>query len=294
MKRFVLGLLCASSLLLADEDMSSYSLWDFHPIHGGGNVIGLGSGKVTDTPQGGDLTFRKANAFLYMLLPINQKSYFFPRVEWNTFQFDWNKNPKFHATQFSYVQFALTFYTIAIEKWRWILRASYNLDQNHFNRASEYGLFEGFMWGAYQIHKKWHYHIGAFGYTGMRGEEVYPLIGADFSPNAKWTFLAIFPIDYSIQYKPNAQWRLSLKGRPLKERFRTGKQEPQPRSIFSYSSMGAEFNIHFEKFMRLEAEVFAGYNFGGSFYIKNKHNHQSLYANVGGTPYVGANLDIGF
>ncbi len=123
---------------------------------------------------------------------------------------------------------------------------------------------------------------------------VYPIIGVDYAPNKKWLFQAVFPINYSIEYACNAEWKISLKGRPLKERFRTGPDEPQPRSIFCYSTMGAECNIHYEKFLRVEAELFAGYNFGGSFYIKNKNGQDALYTNVQGAPYAGASFNWGF
>jgi len=274
----------------------SHSLWDYHPIHVGGNFITLSPAnvKIKDGPEDGTLRFNKANAFLYMLLPISEKSYFFPRVEWNTFALDWDKNPKFRESRFYYMQFALTFYTTAIEQWRWIMRANYNLDLKHMQSPKKYGLFEALLWGAYQPHRKWHVHVGAFGYTGMEGQQVYPIIGADYSPDKEWTFLAIFPIDYAVQYKLNKEWRFSAKIRPLKERFRAGRQQPQPRSVFSYSSTGAELNVHYEKFMRFELEAFGGYNFGGKFYIKDSHGHNALYTTVDGSIYGGVNADYAF
>ncbi len=296
MKRLLIPLLAASSIFAEEptKEEHSYSLWDYHPIHIGGNFLQIGPASVSDVPQDGHVTYQKANAFLYMLLPISQTSYFFPRVEWNTFEFNWNNNPKFNQSRYYYAQFALTFYSTAIEKWRWILRTNYNLDLDHFNDPHDYGLFEALIWGAYQMHRKWHYHIGAFGYTGMEGRQVYPVLGFDFSPNKTWTLLLVFPLEYSLQYKLGDHWTFSLKGRPLKERFRTGKDEPQPKSVFSYSSMGAELNIRYELFMRLQAEIFGGCNFGGTFYIKDAHNHNPIYADVGTAPYGGANLDFAF
>jgi hypothetical protein len=281
---------------LCAQDTPSESLWDYHPIHGGGNVIAIGKADV-DLKHGsssGELTYNKANAFLYMLLPISRLSYFFPRVEYNVFTMDWNKNPKFKETHFQYMQFALTFLSNAVETWRWIARADYNIDVKHFSHAKSYGLFSALLWGTHELHRKWHYHVGALGYTGFSGQEVYPIIGIDFAPNKKWFFQAVFPMNYSIEYNLNKEWRLSLKGRPLKERFRTGPDEIQPRSVFCYSSMGAEFNVHYERFLRIEAELFAGYNFGGDFYIKNKQGHNALYTYVDGAPYVGGNLNWGF
>jgi len=285
-----------AAALVAQEGEPSKSFWDYHPLHGGGNFIALGKAEVDlkKGPSQGDVVYNKTNAFLYFLLPISKCSYFFPRVEYNVFTLDWNKNPKFKETHFQFVQFALTFLSIAVEKWRWIARAEYNLDVKHFSHPKTYGLFSALLWGTHEVHRKWHYHIGAFGYRGFEGQTVYPIIGFDYAPNKKWLFQTVFPIQYSIEYSIGKEWRLSIKGRPLKERFRTGRFEPQPRSIFNYSSMGAEFNVHYEKFLKVEAEIFAGYNFGGNLYIKDKKGHHSLYTEVQGTPYIGASFNWGF
>jgi hypothetical protein len=283
--------------LLAEEGTQtpSESIWDYHPIHIGGNALAIGNANV-DMKNGshnGELLFNKENFFGYFFLPISRTSYFIPRAEYNTFELNWNRNPKFQETRFEYVQFALTFFSIAVEKWRWVARADYNIDTKHFSQAKTYGLFSALLWGTHELHPKWHYHVGAFGYSGFEGQEVYPVIGLDFSPNKKWLFQVVFPITYSIEYIFNKEWRLSLKGRPLKERFRTDALEPQPRSVFSYSSMGAELNLRYEKFLRLETEFFVGYNFGGSFYIKDQTGHQSLYTHVQGAPYAGLSLNWG-
>lgn len=289
------SLLFIASALCAEE--RTYTYWDFHPLHAGASSIFLGNADVTNTRgrsvNNGNLVFDKISSFVYLLTPINEKNYFIPRVEYTQFKMDWDKNPKFKETWFSYVQFALTFYTNAIEKWRWILRGDYNMDTKHFGN-NRYNLFSGLIWGAYEIWNNWHYHVGVYAYTGMSGSQVYPVIGFDYELNKKWLFLIVFPIDYMIQYKFDKNWSLSLKGRPLKERFRTGTHQPQPNSVFSYSSIGTEINLRYEIFLRLEAEIFGGWNYGGSFYIKNKHGHNSLYTNVGGSPYGGANVNVGF
>lgn len=299
MKKWILFTLACTFYLNAQESTTpapeepTYSLWDFHPIHVGGNALVIGKADVdVSGTASGNLLFNKENAFLYMLLPISAESYFFPRIEWNTFEMNWSQNPKFQATRFYYAQFGLTFYTKALQDWRWIFRADYNMNIKH--PSARYGLFSGLAWGSHQIHPDWHYHIGAMGYAGLHGDIFYPVIGFDYTPSEKWLIQAIFPFAYSVDYNLTKEWRFSLLGRPLKERFRTGPNEIQPESIFNYSSMGAEFNIHYEKFMRVEAELFAGYNFGGSFYIKNQQAQNALYADVKGAPYVGAKLDYAF
>lgn len=281
--------------LMAYECCEEKSFWDYHPIHVGGNIIALGNADVKRKrgPEDGELLFNKANAFATCFLPISQCSFFLPRVEWNTFTMDWNHNPRFKETHFHYMQFALTFLSTAVETWRWVARIDYNVDIKHFSRPRTYGLFSALLWGTHEFHRKWHYHIGALGYTGFEGQEVYPVIGVDFAPNKKWFFQAVFPINYSIEYALTERWRIALKGRPLKERFRAGKMETSPRAVFSYSSMGVELNLHYEKFLQLELEFFGGYNFGGGFYIKNRWGHHSLYTDVKGAPYAGASLNWG-
>jgi hypothetical protein len=247
-----------------------------------------------DAPEGGHLYFHKQSVVVTMLLPVSTTSFFFPHVGWNGFKLDWSENPKFHETHFNYMQFGLMFYTTAIEKWRWILRADYNVDLAHFTEAGTYGLFTGLLWGAYEINERWHYHVGAMGYVGLRGDIMYPVIGLDYSPDTHWIFQAIFPIDYSIQYKLNSNWKFSAKVRPLKERFRAGGHEPQPRSIFNYSSVGAELNVEYEIPRRLELEFYCGYNLGGNFYIKNQNGHSPLYTSIDGAPYIGGKIDYAF
>ncbi len=282
--------LCFGLLASAKEDTS---YWSFHPLHVGANAIRIGRASVTDGASG-DLYFRKTSVFSDLLVPVSETSYFFPRVEWNMFSLDWNKNTKFTQNHFHYLQFALTFYSIGLEDWRWIVRADYNLDVNHFSDPGRYGLFSGLLWGAYQPHRKWHFHMGALGYVGMEGDQIWPVIGADFAPNKKWFFQLLFPMNYSVEYNISSKWRLSAKVRPLKERFRTGAKEPQPRSVFSYSTTGAEINAHYELPRRLEIEMYAGYNLGGSFYIKNQFGKNGLWTDLGGAPYVGASLNVGF
>ncbi len=294
MKRILLFFL--SFQLFAQECCrEEKSFWDYHPLHVGGNLIALSKADVDRRhgPKDGEVAFNKANAFIYVLLPISECSFFLPRMEWNTFTMDWNRNPRFNETHFHFMQFALTFLSQALETWKWVARVDYNIDIKHFSHPRTYGLFSALLWGTHEINDQWHYHIGALGYTGFEGQEFYPVIGLDYALNEKWFFQAVFPINYSIEYAINDQWRLALKGRPLKERFRTGRLEPSPRSIFSYSTMGAEFNVHYERFLRLEMEFFAGYNFGGSLYLKDRHGHNPLYTDVRSSFYGGAGLNWG-
>src|SRR3989344_2964755 len=185
-KRSLLFFLVCTALCKSEEP--SRSLWDYYPIHLGGNFLRIGGAEVEPrkSPESGKLYYRKSNAFLFMLLPVSETTYFFPRIEWNTFSLDWNENPKFHETHFYYLQFGLMMYSTGLEKWRWIARLDYNVDLEHFSHPGSYGLTTGLLWGAYQIHRKWRYHVGATGYKGMKGQSFFPLLGLGYSPDKKW------------------------------------------------------------------------------------------------------------
>ena len=285
--------------------MEPQSYWDIHPLHAGGHMIRIGKAEIDDlrpdarftkaiNHDPGHLHYRKSNVFVNMILPIDVQNFFIPQIDINYVTFEWDKNPKFNENHFYYLQFGLVYYTTAIEHWRWIFRFDYNLQTEHMSHPGQYSLYNGLLWGSYKIHPKWHCHVGALGYAGLEGEMVYPIIGLDFSPNHLWHFELIFPINYAVDCRFAKGWTLSLKGRPLKERLRTGSREPQPRSIFSYSSIGAELNLQYEIERRLTAEIYGGYSGGGSFYIKNAGGHNAVYADVQGAPYIGAKLDVGF
>jgi hypothetical protein len=275
-----------------DQPMSSMSYWDFHPLHAGGQIVRVGKADC-EGRHPGNVHFRKSNAFVTMLIPFDAKNYIFPRIEFNYVTFDWNKNPKFREIHFYYLQFGLMFYSKALENWRWIVRFDYNIQTEHLSHPGQYSLYTGMLWGTYQIHRKWHYHVGALGYGGLEGGTVYPIIGFDYTANKQWFFQAIFPMIYSIEYKFRPQWTLAVKGRPMKERLRTGSREPQPRSIFNYSSFGAELNLNYNYKERLIMEIYGGYDFFGNFYIKNAGGHNGLYVDLNKAPYIGASLDFG-
>ena len=296
MNRLLLVFLLAAGFLSAaeelDENLPDYTYWDIHPIHVGGQGIWLGEADIkTHGEDNGHLLFNRTSAVGSILLPLSEKHIFTPRIEWAAVTLDWNKNPAFHKTHFQYVQFALIYYTTALDRWRWITRLDYSLDVDHFDAPGPFGLWSGMVWGTYQLFKDWKYHVGALAYSGMEQYIVYPVIGFSYTPSQKWLLELIFPFVYTLQYKVTDAWALAIKGRPLKERFRVGPHEPQPYAVTTYSTFGGEFNVRYEYPMRFEAEAFIGYNFGGNFYIKNPG---ALYTEVKGAPYVGFNVDYGF
>ncbi len=295
-KIFFLGILSVSAHFLSAQEQ--HSLWYYHPLHVGGQFIRLGKAECyNERPDHqhhlGNVHFRKTNAFLSMMVPVNRNHIFFPQIQINSVTFDWNKNRKFSETHFYYMQFDLMYYTTALDRWKWIMRFDYNLQTDHMSHPGEYSLYNGLLWGSYQIHPKWHYHIGALGYAGLKGSNIFPIIGVDYTPGKHWFIQAVFPINYSVEYKIS-RWTFAGKIRPLKERLRTGSREPQPRSIFNYSSVGTELNVRYERQFKFTLEGYGGMNWGGNFYIKNAQGKHAEYVDFRSTIYGGLSLDYGF
>jgi hypothetical protein len=274
-----------------EKEEYNFTYWDIHPWHAGGQFLRVGKADCTNTD--GRIYYRKTNVFTQILLPLNYDNFFIPRFEFNYVTFDWNKNLNFNEKHFYYLQFSLAYYTTALDKWKWIARFDYNIQTDHLSQAGKYSLYSGLLWGAYQIHRKWHYHVGALGYGGLEGQTMFPIIGFDYSPNKTWFFQALFPINYSIEYKQD-RWTFAAKIRPVKERLRSGSREPVPRSIFNYSAFGSELNVKYDIPFRLTLEGYGGVNYGGKFYIKDGHGHNATYVKFGLAPYYGASLDFGF
>jgi hypothetical protein len=290
------SIVCASARMLCSQEQQSY--WHYHPLHVGGQLISIGKAECyNERPNHqhhlGNLHFRKTNAFTSMLVPVNRDHIFIPQIQFNYVTLDWNKNQKFHETDFYYMQFVLMYYTTALDKWKWIVRFDYNLQLEHTSQAAQYSLYNGLIWGSNQIHRKWHYHIGALGYAGLRGSNIYPILGVDYSPGERWFIQAVFPINYSVEYKLS-KWTFAAKIRPTKERLRTGPHEPQPRSIFSYSSLGSELNIRYDRQFKLSIEGYGGWNWGGDFYIKDCRGKHAQYVNLRSAIYGGLMLNYGF
>ncbi len=59
------------------------SYWDYHPLHVGVQSLRVGKADCEDDYPG-HLYFRKTNAFASLLVPVDPKNYYFPRIEFNS------------------------------------------------------------------------------------------------------------------------------------------------------------------------------------------------------------------
>ena len=216
------------------------SIWDYHPIHAGGNLIAVGNANVKQKggEPDGELTYNKANAYAYCFVPISRQSYFLPRVEWNAFTMDWDRNPKFHETHFQFVQFALTFLSTAVEKWRWIGRIDYNIDVKHFTHPKTYGLFSALLWGSHEFHRKWHYHVGALATPDSKDKKSIRSLDLTTPRIKNGCFKSSFrsPIPSNIRSIKSGAFR--LKGGPLKSAFALASWIPNPAPYFATRAWG--------------------------------------------------------
>jgi hypothetical protein len=295
--RFLFYAVITTICSLSAEEEPVHSLWHYHPLHVGGQILSNCKAECHrqnhSNSRKGQLRYQKASAFISMMTPISRHHIFFPQVQCSYVTLDWNRNNRFSETNFYSMQCSILYYTTALQHWKWIARFDYNLQVNYASHPGLYSLYNELVWGSCQIHRKWHYHVGALGYAGLASYDIYPIIGFDYTAGKNWFFQALFPINYSVEYHINP-WTIAAKARPMKERLRTGPNESQPRSIFSYSTIGTELNIKFEKLLKGFAEIYGGYNWGGHFYVKNRYGKRPIYLAFGGAAYGGFSLDYGF
>jgi hypothetical protein len=281
------GLCCCTLSLGQAQPPDSY--WDYHPLRLEGQTLHIGQADV----EHGHLAYRTNELASSILLPLSTKTYLFPKLSWRYFTLDWNQNPKFRSTHFNALNLACTLYTTALQDWRWIAKLDYQSDLEHLDQLQEYGLWTALLWGSYTFKPSWRYHVGTLAYTGLESTTLYPLLGLDYTL-CSWNFSFIFPIEYKIQYQWTYHFATALQGRPLKERFRVGSRETQPKSVFNYTSVGAELLFSYTMEKQLTLEAFAGYSFGGTLYIKDRFGNDPIYVSVRTAPYVGGRLDYGF
>lgn len=292
LKKLTFTLSLAVTLLASEKEKS---FWEYHPLHLEGSAVFVAPSDISKSPEKGTLRFSKGETGAHFMVPLSKKSQFFPHLGWGTLTCDWNKNTLFREKNFSYYKTGMHFCTTAVENWRWIIGSTYTIDTKYASKIKTYGQLGTLIWGMHPITESLNVHIGSLFYIGLRRDDpVYPVIGLDYTINESWLIKAIFPLDYRVEYKVLPNLSLSLKARAFSERFRTGKNEAQPRSIFQYSATGGEINLQYQIEHRLDAQLFAGYQFGGTYYIKDQMAKTATYMGFSPAPYLGAKLDFGF
>lgn len=206
---------------------------------------------------------------------------------------DWKQNPFFDKTHFHNYNFRLGFFSKRPCDWLLLGFVQMNLDADHPDPA-EYATYDGLFWGRYQWKEQWGLHLGFIALTGMKIDQVFPILGFDWHPSPKWCVNAAFPVDLSIEYHLTPNWTIELEGRVFNSRYRVGKHENLEKGLFQYRNGGAELGLDYHYSTWLKANAHVGYAFGGRLKIANRHYKNKRHLDYNGAPYAGAEFGIRF
>lgn len=214
-------------------------------------------------------------------------------VGYSNTNINWRDNPFFDQGTFNTVNFALTLFTERLNKWLWTVRLAggYDYDRNDFSEATVYDLM---LWGRYTVNCNWGVHFGVLGQTGMRIDHVYPILGFDWTPNAKWEINIVYPVDMTIVYNMNCSWSFALGARFWDSRFRLAADEPIPNGLLVYRNAGVEMEARYHPNEWIKASVHAGYTTGGQLKVANQQYEDKLHFDFDAAPYIGGDLTIEF
>jgi hypothetical protein len=198
----------------------------------------------------------------------------------------WNDNPFFTRKIYDTAAFSLAYFTHRVPDWRWIFQATWNVDADKWN-LSLYSDYDLVLWGRYRYCPNVGLHFGLYAQTGMKLDQVYPILGFDWVINCNWKLNAVFPLDISLVYTWNDAWSFALAGRIFNDRHRAGNEGGFRKAVWRYTNAGGEFAITRNWCRWLRTNIHAGYTFGGKLKVANQHSHHSHRFKFKSSAYYG-------
>lgn len=196
------------------------------------------------------------------------------------------ENPEFDETKFNYVTLSLAAFTRAFPDWTWTFSLSTFLDSEVFSFI-DYALYRGVLWGKYELSPYLELDFGFIAEIGLNKEKLWPILGFVYTPSDCWRIHAVYPIRVSVDYLVRDWITLAGSIRFLRNRHRVTKEEPNPRGIFEYHTIGAEFDLILIPLKRLSIKGFAGTTFNGDLKMTDSQNREAQHFKFKGSPYVG-------
>ncbi len=297
-KKTILFLLLPLSLIAQEWDSQVFDLENnpnpFYPFSVSGSYLDVQKTHFR-TPGFKDdtLKYRQAEAAMAFTYPFNPYCGLIFGAGWIGTEVDMENNPDFDETLFNYVNLSIGGFTKSFPDWTWTLTLAAYLDTEHFSFI-DYALYDGVLWGKYDICKWVELDFGLIVEVGLHKEKVWPIIGFVYLPCDNWRISVVYPIDISVKYEFWSYWTAEGSIRFLRNRHRVGQYAPNPQSIFEYRTTGAEFDLTCAPFDRLSVTGFAGSTFNGDFKITNRNNHHAIHYKFKGSFYAGASAILSF
>lgn len=216
---------------------------------------------------------------------------------------EWQKNPFFEKTQFHTVDIAIGWLSKNFVEWTWKALAVAEVDANHFDLAN-YTRYSLTLWGRYALPSSWvdcfgindfGINFGSIGYTGLKKNDLIPLVGVDFKVNTRWTCSFVYPVAIAVVYEAGKYWSWVIAARFWNLRHRVSGGEPFPKSIWQYRNRGLEFAINWDYDPIVSFNVHVGGTLGdGELRIHANNNNNGSKFHVESSFYAGASAFVRF
>lgn len=256
----------------------------------------IGKSHFSDTPfNNQEIGFSQGDAAFRFPVAYNPrcKEGILGEVGYSYTNIGWNDNPFFNQHNFNTFNAAVTLFTERLDCWLWTFRFSLGYDtcRRDFWEATVYDIL---LWGRYTFNCHWGAHFGFLALTGMRIDNVYPIIGFDWKPNDRWEVNVVYPVDISLVYHLNCNWSLAGAARFWNSRFRLGPDEPIPNGLLVYRNNGVEAAAIYKYSDWFKADVHAGYTVGGQLKVANQQYQNKMHFDFDSAPYIGGEVEINF
>lgn len=293
MRKIFPFLLLSSTLFAADF----YFAHPEHPWHLFAEYAQVGKAdfRHSDAPCS-HVKYSEGAISLYYSKFINDQNFVTFELGNNTLYFDWDENPRFRGKRYNTAIASVAFVTTQ-ERWRWIFNPGATVDPSSFNFGNT-GVYYGLVWGRYAYSQTLGFHIGAFGFYGIKNGYALPVLGIDWNFKPNWRLNLIFPLVSSLEYQITPNWVALLAIDTFGGPYRFPRRAHHgingfENGIFDVFSSGVEAAVNYVR-NRLKIEVGAGWNFGGRIHIKNQHNQRGKSFHYKDAPYGQANLAFTF
>lgn len=292
-----------ASLLSVAAFAAEYGFLDYYfvdpdrPVHFAGRYRQIGEAKFKSRKYG-HLDYADGYAALFythFLDPDNSLSW---GLGYDYLKVGWGKNPRFDQSHFNYATASLGYVSTAVERWRWIVNGGFTVDAQNFN-FGQTAVYHGMLWGRYHFSDCCGVHAGVMGWYGVKNGYALPIFGFDWKWGSNWSFNAIFPIDFSVNYSFDDNWSTEVAysgfGGPYRypRRSEHGKNSYQD-PIFELYAKGVDWNILYKYDHLLRAVLGVGWNAGGWLYIKNQNNEHGKYFHYNSAFYAQGTLAFTF
>lgn len=207
---------------------------------------------------------------------------------------DWNRNAFFNQQNYNNLALSLGGISERFSCWTW----RGELDINFCNLANwniqDYMNYNVLLWGRYAWLDNVGVHIGFLAETGMKIDNIYPIIGIDWICGPRWKVSLVFPVNISLVYTINNTWTTALQMRFFDQRNRTKKNEYLERAVWHYQTAGSEFEVKYTPFYWLTASAHVGINYGGRLKVSDMHYRHPNRIYIQSAPYAGGELVFNF